>query len=120
MMNKRNFLKSGATAVLAGGGVPVAMASVPATLGEFAHASSWQAHIGQAFDLDDHVVTLEAVDLLASGQPGTQFSLSFHGSLPPGLGDGLHTLSRPGTGAMQLYLARTPQGLRADFCRLTA
>jgi hypothetical protein len=47
-----------------------------------------------------------------------QFSLSFSGALPAGMGDGLHRLTRAGGGGQTLYLARTPQGLRADFCRL--
>lgn len=118
MMNKRNFLKSGATAMLACGGTPVAMAAAPASLGDFAGAATWQAHVGQAFDLDGHVVTLQAVSQLPTEQPGEQFSLSFGGALPPGLGEGLHTLTQPGTGAIQLYLARTTHGLRADVCRL--
>lgn len=118
MLNKRNFLKGGTTALLAGGGVPAALAAVPASLGEFAGQASWQAHLGQPFEVDGHAVTLQSVDRRASRQAGEQFSVAFAGALPPGLGDGLHTVSRAGSGAVQLYLARTPQGLRADFCRL--
>ena len=118
MMNKRNFLKGSATALLAGSGAPAALAAVPASLGQFAGQASWQAHLGQAFEVDGHAVMLHAVDQRASRQAGEQFSLTFAGALPPGLGDGLHTVSHAGSGAVQLYLARTPLGLRADFCRL--
>jgi len=119
MINKRSFLKSGATAMLACGGTPVAMASVPASLSDFAGAATWLAHVGQVFDLDGHAVTLQAVSQHATGQAGEQFSLTFGGALPPDLGERLHTLTQPGAGAMQLYLTRTGHGLRADFCRLT-
>ncbi|MEO6280464.1 DUF6916 family protein [Roseateles sp.] len=118
MMNKRNFLKSGATAVVAAAGTTAALAAVRPSLGDLSGQASWQAHLGQAFEVDGHAVTLQAVQPLASHQPGEQFSLAFTGVLPPSLGDGLHTLSRAGTDAVQLYLARTPLGLRADFCRL--
>ena len=118
MMNKRDFLKHGATALLASGGAQLTLAAVPASLGDFAGRASWQAHLGQAFEVDGHAVTLQAVDAPAHCQAVEQFSLAFAGALPPELGDGLHTVSRAGSGALQLYLARTPGGLRADFCRL--
>jgi hypothetical protein len=118
MLNKRNFLKSGATALVAGAGAPAALAAVRPSLGDMAGQASWQAHLGQAFEVDGHAVTLQAVQPLPSRQPGEQFSLAFTGTLPAGLGDGLHTLGRAGSDPVQLYLARTPGGLRADFCRL--
>lgn len=118
MLNKRNFLKSGATAIAAAAGTPAALATVRPSLADLAGQASWQAHLGQAFEVDGHAVTLQAVQPLASRQAGEQFSLAFSGALPPGLGDGLHTLSHAGAAPVRLYLARTPQGLRADFCRL--
>lgn len=120
MINKREFLKSGATALAASAGTTAALAHVRPSLGELAGAASWQAHVGQRFEVDGHAVTLEAVRQLPGAQPGEQFSLSFAGALPDGIGDSLHRLSRDGGEPLALYLARTPLGLRADFCRLQA
>lgn len=118
MINKRDFLKSGATAIVTSAGTTATLAAVRPSLGERASAASWQAHVGQGFEIDGHAVTLRAVDRLASRQPGEQFSLSFAGRLPAGIGDGMHLLTREGSEPVPLYLARTPGGLRADFCRL--
>lgn len=118
MINKRDFLKSGATAIVASAGSTATLAAVRPSLGDQAGAASWQAHVGQAFEVDGHVVTLQAVGRRPSHQPGEQFSLSFAGRLPADIGDGLHQLSQEGGEALTLYLARTPLGLRADFCRL--
>lgn len=120
MINKRDFLRGGATAIVAGAGTTATLAAVRPSLGELAGAASWRAHVGQDFEVDGHAVTLRAVRLLPSRQPGEQFSLSFAGSLPAGIGDRLHRLTRDGGEALTLYLARTPLGLRADFCRLQA
>ncbi len=118
MINKRDFLKGGATAVVAGAGTTATLAAVRPSLGGFAGAASWRAHVGQAFEVDGHAVVLQAVDVVASEQPGEQFSLRFAGHLPKVIGDGLHMLTGATVPAQALYLARTPQGLRADFCRL--
>jgi hypothetical protein len=118
MINKRDFLKGGATAIVAGAGTTASLAAVRPSLGEGAGVASWQAHVGQRFEVDGHAVILQAVNRRASHQPGEQFSLSFAGSLPASLGDGLHELTLEGGEALTLYLARTPLGLRADFCRL--
>ena len=118
MINKRDFLKGSATAIVASAGTTASLAAVRPRLGERAGAASWQAHVGQRFEVDGHAVTLLSVDRLASTQPGEQFSLRFAGALPAGLGDGLYRLTPEGGAALELYLARTPQGLRADFCRL--
>ena len=118
MMNKRDFLRGGAAVVVASAGSAAAVAATRPSLSEHAGLASWQAHLGQAFEVDGHAVTLQAVDAPAHCQAVEQFSLAFAGALPPELGDGLHTVSRAGSGALQLYLARTPGGLRADFCRL--
>ena len=120
MMNKRDFLKGGATALAAGSGATVALAAVKPSLGPQSGLASWKAHVGQGFEVDGHAVTLRTVSALRSRQPGEQFSLSFAGELPAGLGDGIHTLTHQNGDAQALYLARTPQGLRADFCRLRA
>jgi hypothetical protein len=118
VINKREFLKGGGAAIVATAGTTTALAAVRPSLGGPSGLASWQAHVGQRFDIDGHAVTLQAVSALPSGQPGEQFSLRFSGELPAGVGDALHTLT-PADGASQsLYLARTPQGLRADFCRL--
>lgn len=118
MINKRDFLKSGGAALVTGAGSTAALAAVRPSLGALAGAASWRAHLGQGFEVDGHAVTLQAVSPLASRQPGEQFSLSFAGLLPADIGDGLHQLTRDGSEPVALYLARTPQGLRADFCRL--
>ncbi|CAM3780418.1 DUF6916 family protein [Roseateles saccharophilus] len=118
MINKRDFLKGGATAIVASTGTTAAMARVRPSLGSQAGLASWQAHVGQRFEVDGHPVTLQAVRRVPSPQAGEQFSLSFAGPLPPGLGDALHTLALQGGAAQTLYLARTPLGLRADFCHL--
>lgn len=119
MMNKRDFLKSGATAMAAGAGTTATLAAVRPSLGDATGLASWRAHVGQRFEVDGHAVTLASAE--ATGRPGAeQFSLRFEGSLPAGIGDGLHRLSAATGAAMTLYLARTPQGLRADFCRLQA
>lgn len=118
MINKRDFLKGGATAVVATAGSTAALAAVRPSLGERAGAASWRAHIGQRFEVDGHAVTLQAVEPVPSAQAGEQFSLSFAGALPPGVGDSLHRLTQGGSDFLALYLARTRDGLRADFCRL--
>lgn len=118
MMNKRDFLKGGATAVVAGAGSAASLAAVRPSLDEASGLASWQAHVGQRFEVDGHAVTLQAVQRLASPQPVEQFSLHFSGALPPGLGDAVLSLTQDGAPAHTLYLARTPHGLRADFCRL--
>lgn len=118
MINKRDFLKSGGAAVVAGAGATAALAAVRPSLDARAGLASWQAHVGQRFEIDGHAVTLRAASALKSRQPGEQFSLRFAGALPAGVGDAIHTLTQDGGDAQALYLARTPQGLRADFCRL--
>ena len=118
MINKRDFLKSGSAAIVASAGTTAALAAVRPSLSELAGTASWQAHVGQGFEVEGHAVTLQAVSPLASRQPGEQFSLNFAGSLPAGIGDGMHLLTRDGSEPVALYLARTPEGLRADFCRL--
>jgi len=117
-MNKRDFLKGGATAIVATAGTTAALAAVRPSLGDQAGLASWQAHVGRRFAVQGHAVTLQAVTALPGRQPGEQFSLGFAGALPAGLGDGLYTLAQAGGSPLTLYLARTPQGLRADFCRL--
>lgn len=117
-MNKRDFLKGGATAIVASAGTAGTLAAVPPSLDARAPLASWQAHVGQAFDVDGHALTLQAATALPGPQPGEQFSLHFAGTLTAGLGDTLHAVSRHNGPALTLYLARTPAGLRADFCRL--
>lgn len=119
-MNKRDFLKGGATTVAASCSATAALAAVRPSLGPQSGLASWKAHLGQGFEVDGHAVTLRAVSAVASRQPGEQFSLSFAGELPASLGEGIHTLTRGGGEGQLLYLARTPRGLRADFCRLQA
>jgi hypothetical protein len=118
VINKRDFLKGGATAIVASAGTTATLAAVRPSLGEGAGVASWQAHVGRRFEVEGHAVTLQAVSALPSRQPGEQFSLSFAGALPAGVGDGLHRLTQEGGESLTLYLARTPLGLRADFCRL--
>ena len=118
MINKRDFLKSGGAAIAASTGTATALAAVPPSLGSSAGLASWQAHVGRRFEVNGHAVTLQAVSALPGQQPGEQFSLRFAGDLPAGMGDAIHTLTRDGGAGQALYLARTAQGLRADFCRL--
>ncbi|KQW46371.1 MULTISPECIES: hypothetical protein [unclassified Roseateles] len=118
MINKRDFLKTGASAIVGSAGATAAVAAVRPRLDERAGLASWQAHVGQRFEVDGHAVILQAATALPGRQPGEQFSLRFSGELPAGLGDGLHTLTASGGAGQSLYLARAPQGLRADFCRL--
>ncbi|MFT7775639.1 DUF6916 family protein [Roseateles sp.] len=123
MINKRDFLKSSGAVIAASATSAGATASVAAarpSLGAQAGLASWQAHVGQRFEVDGHAVTLQAASARPSRQPGEQFSLHFVGALPAGMGDAIHALTREGSGTQPLYLARTPQGLRADFCRLLA
>lgn len=119
MINKRAFLKGGATALVAAStGATAARAATRPSPGPLAGRAAWQAHIGQRFELDGHEVTLQAVASPLCEQAGEQFSLSFAGTLPAHLGDALHSLTQGGAAAQTIYLARTPLGLRADFCRL--
>lgn len=118
MMNKRDFLKGGATAIAATAGTTSTLAATRPSLSEQAGLASWRAHVGEHFDVQGHAVVLKAVTRRPSHQPGEQFSLSFEGRLPADLGDQLLVLSAPSGEPVSLYLARTPLGLRADFCRL--
>lgn len=118
MIHKRDFLKSGATALVAGTGAATGLAAVRPSLGEESGLASWQAQVGQRFVVDGHVLTLQAVRPRASRQPGEQFSASFEGLVPTSWRDGMHQLMPERGEPLTLYLARTPQGLRADFCRL--
>ncbi len=118
MINKRDFLKTGGAAIVTGAGSTAALASVRPHLDERAGLTSWQAHMGQTFEVDGHAVTLQAARRVAGHQVGEQFSLHFSGALPPALGNAIHTITREGGIAVALHLARPPQGLRADFSRL--
>jgi len=118
VINKRDFLKSGGAAIVASTSTPAALAAVRPSLGTWAGLTSWQAHVGQRFEVDGHAVTLQSASALPGRQLGEQFCLRFAGALPAGMGNAIHTLTQGGGGAQALYLARTPQGLRADFCRL--
>jgi len=118
VINKRDFLKSGGAAIAASAGTTASLAAVRPSLGAQAGLASWQAHVGQRFEVDGHAVTLQSASALTGQNSGEQFSLRFAGALPAGMGDAIHTLTREGSGTQALYLARTPQGLRADFCRL--
>lgn len=118
MMNKRQFLKGGASALAAAAAAPAALAATRSGLGAVAGQASWQAHLGEIFHVDGHAVTLASVDTRPGSRPGEQFSVGFQGRLPDSLGDGLCLLSGPSGEPVVLYLARTPGGLRADFCRL--
>ncbi|MCE4554143.1 DUF6916 family protein [Pelomonas cellulosilytica] len=117
MMNKRNFLKSSASVLAAAAGASTALAATRPSLGGLSGQASWQAHLGQAFAVEGHMVTLKSVDTQHGNQPGEQFSLGFEGLLPDDIRDGLHTLTGDTGEPVLLYLARTSSGLRADFCR---
>jgi hypothetical protein len=118
MMNKRDFLKGGATAVVAGTSATTALAAVRPSLDAQSGVASWRAHLGQPFQLDGHAVTLTAVTTHRSRQPGEQFSLSFTGALPSGMGNRIHELTTDRGEPVGVYLHRTQTGARADFCRL--
>jgi hypothetical protein len=118
VINKRDFLKGGGAAIAASAGTTGALAAVRPSLGGRSGLASWLAHVGERFDVDGHAVVLQAACALPGSQPGEQFSLRFSGQLPAGMGDGLHTLTQADGARQTLYLARTPLGLRADFCRL--
>ncbi|MFN3303909.1 MAG: DUF6916 family protein [Roseateles sp.] len=118
-INKRDFLKGGAGALVASAGATSTLAAVPPSLDALSSLAGWQAQLGQRFDVDGHALTLTAVTPVPGQAAGQQFSLSFSGELPARLGDGLHRLTPAEGQAQTLYLARTSQGLRADFCRLT-
>ncbi len=120
MINKRDFLKTGGAAIVTSTGSATALAAVRPRLDGSAGLASWQAHVGQRFEVDGHAVTLQAASPLPGRQPGEQFSLRFAGALPPAIGGAIHTLTHDGSVCITLHLARTPQGLRADFCRLQA
>ncbi|MFG6489720.1 DUF6916 family protein [Roseateles sp. BYS78W] len=118
MMNKRDFLRGGAAVVVASAGSAAAVAATRPSLSEHAGLASWQAHLGQPFEVDSHAVVLKTASARSGGRLDEQFSLSFEGRLPDGIGDGLHLLTTPSGASLPLYLARTQLGLRADFCRL--
>jgi hypothetical protein len=118
MINKRDFMKGGATAIAASAGATATLAAVRPSLDGWAGLASWQAHVGRRFDIDGHAVTLQAASARPGVRKGEQFSLRFDGALPASLGDAIHTVTQPDGSTQALYLARTPQGLRADFCRL--
>lgn len=118
-INKRDFLKGGAGALVAGAGAGSTLAAVPPSLDALSSLVGWQARLGQRFEVDGHPLTLSAVTPVPGQAAHLQFSLSFTGKLPARLGDGMHRLTPAQGPAQTLYLARTPQGLRADFCRLT-
>lgn len=118
MINKRDFLKTGGVAIVTSAGSAAALAAVRPRLDASAGLASWAAHVGQQFEIDGHAVTFVAATPLPGQQAGEQFSLSFAGALPPEVGDAVHTLTQDGSPCVALHLARTPQGLRADFCRL--
>lgn len=117
MINKREFLKTGATTIVAGSTATATLAAVRPSLDGQAGLASWRAHLGRQFEVDGRMVTLRAVQTMGNGQPGEQFSLAFDGESLDGLGNRLHTLQAPGCEPQLLYLASTPRGLRADFCR---
>lgn len=118
MMNKRHFLKSGASVLAAAAGASAALAATRTSLDSLAGPACWRAHQGRVFTVDGHPVTLKSVDTCPGGQPTEQFSLRFEGRLPDGIGDGLHLLVGGQGQPVALYVARTPGGLRADFCHL--
>lgn len=118
MINKRDFLRTGGVAIVTSAGAATTLAAVRPRLDAAAGLASWQAHVGQRFEVDGHAVTLVAASPLPGRQPGEQFSLRFAGAVPSDVGDAVHTLSLDGSACIALHLARTPQGLRADFCRL--
>lgn len=118
MMNKRSFLKGGAAALATSTAAAATLAAVPPTLGALSGARNWQAHVGQTFEIDGHAVALQAVAVWPSRQLVEQFSLRFSGNLPAHLGEGIHALTHQGGASLALYVVPTPQGLRADFCRL--
>jgi len=118
MINKRDFLMTGGAAIITGAGAKASIAAMRPYLDGQAGLASWQAHVGQTFEVNGHPVTLLAAQGVAGRPAGEQFSLHFTGALPPGLGDAIHTVTRQGGIAVDLHLARTPQGLRADFSRL--
>lgn len=117
-MNKRDFLKGGATAIVTSASSSAALAALRPRLDGNSALTNWQAHVGQQFEVDGHPVTLRAATARPTRQTGEQFSLRFVGPLPADLGDGLRALTLGGEPVTTLYLAATPQGLRADFCRL--
>lgn len=117
MLNKRNFLR-GSAAALAGTATGGALAVAVPRLDARAGLAAWQAHVGRAFEVDGHRLTLQAIQPVTGSPAGEQFSLRFVGELPAGLGDGLHELTPVGGRPLPLYMARTPLGMRADFCQL--
>ncbi|MFN3861714.1 MAG: DUF6916 family protein [Roseateles sp.] len=119
-INKRDFLKGGAATLVAGAGSTSALAAVPPSLDALSSLAGWQARLGQCFDVDGHPLTLSAITPVPGQAASQQFSLSFSfaGELPARLGDAMHRLTSAQGPAQTLYLARTSQGLRADFCRL--
>lgn len=118
MINKRDFLKTGGAAIVTSAASGATLAATRPRLDDASGLASWQAHVGQRFEVDGHAVTLRAAVARPGHDAGAQFSLHFAGALPAGVGDAIHTLTRHGGVPVALHLARTPQGLRADFCRL--
>lgn len=120
MISKRDFLKSGATAIVASSGRAAPLAAVLPRLDGHSPLASWHAHVDRAFDVDGQAVTLQAATAVPGRQPGGQFSRHVAGQLQAAVGGAMHAVAWENGASVTLYPSRTPQGLRADFCRLSA
>jgi hypothetical protein len=113
MITKRHFLLSSATAVAAAPGVT--LAAVPPRLDEHAGLATWQAFVGERFEIGGRAHTLCSAH--ARDASGLQFSLRFEPVEGAVADSGLLGLTHRSGAALDLYLSAHDSGLRADFCR---
>lgn len=131
-MNKRDFIVQGSGALLGSatlGSAWAASATNTATASSAPHSAaqaSWQALQGQAFTGQTalgRAVTLTLQDVsdmtgMPTGHAATsleQFTVSFQGPRALPLKTGLHQLTHPQTGPVQLYLEAVHQGEHVHY-----
>lgn len=119
MINKRHFLMGGASAVAAAPGLALdagqQLAETRPRLDAQAGLATWQAYLGQEFLLGEARVMLASAD--ARDPQGLQFSLVFKPLDGPMPAAGLLLVRHPEAQSFPVFVAATPTGVRADFCR---
>jgi hypothetical protein len=119
MITKRHFLMGSATAVAASPSLALdAGKHLAATLPHLdaeAGLATWQAFVGQDFQIGE--ATVKLAQATARDATGLQFSLYFEPVAVSRPAEGLLALKHPDAESFQLLLAGTRTGLRADFCR---
>jgi hypothetical protein len=130
-MNKRDFIVQGGSALLASASTSAAWASHPSASPALpkphtppaSAQASWQALQGQAFHSQTTlgrpvILSVLAVSEKLASNTATglaQFTVSFQGPRALPMAPGLHQLSHPQTGPVQLYLQPVRQGDHIDY-----